>query len=388
MKMKIDRYHWRHYFGGVAVILLILQLFSGIFLALFYQPDLQQAYASVQGLYRDFAVGAWIRDGHRWLAFFIFAAIIVHVTRSLLRKDLLSYARRTSWLTGMLLLLPVLALLVTGFILPWEWKAYWFMEMVPNYLGGIPLLGPALKAFLIDAFTLSRNFVAHAVILPVIAYILIDFHILAILRKRRVGIGRYITKHAMLSIPFLIAVAVLAVYIPMPSEDPNVIPMPLEGANIPAPEWFFLFLLRPFQNFDAALASFYSIYLPLILFIVLIALPYTFGNGKGKKQPDVEPGHRPYLGAVSRAFGKLTRMKPVGAVVSFLIVFVVACVPFGALYVNTKESPTLGCNSCHNILMGTRMGIPPKAFKDRNVTPLLDDNHWMVEHWFYPQVAW
>ena len=73
---------------------------------------------------------------------------------------------------------------------------------------------------------------------------------------------------------------------------------------------------------------------------------------------------------------------------SFLIVFFVAGAPFGVLYVETHESPTLGCNSCHNISMGIRMGVPPKAFKDRNIIPLVDDNRWMVEHWFYPQVAW
>ncbi len=58
------------------------------------------------------------------------------------------------------------------------------------------------------------------------------------------------------------------------------------------------------------------------------------------------------------------------------------------LYVQVQESPTLGCNSCHNISMGTRMGIPPEAYKDRNIVPLVDDSQWMVEHWFYPQVAW
>lgn len=318
--MKIERHHWRHYFGGVAVVLLISQLLTGIFLALFYRPDPQQAYASVQGLYRDFAVGAWIRDGHRWLAFFIFAAIVAHVARSLLRREFLNYARRTSWLTGGLLLPPVLALLVTGFILPWEWKAYWFMEMVPNYLGRIPLVGPVLKAFLIDAFTLSRNFVAHVVILPVITYILIDIHILAALRKRKAGIGKYLTRHAMISVPFFIAVAVLAVTIPMPTEDPDVIPMPLEGTNIPAPEWFFLFLLRPFLNFDDAMASFLGIYLPLIVLVVLIVLPHAF-KGRKNKQPDTDPGGGSYFGALSPAMRKLMKIKLVGAVVWFLIVF-------------------------------------------------------------------
>ncbi len=387
MKMKIELSHWRHYFGATAVILLIAQFLTGTFLALFYQPDLQQAYASVQSLYQDFPVGAWIRDGHRWLAFFISAAIVVHVIRSLLRKEFLNYARRSSWLTGGLMVLPILALLVTGFILPWEWKAYWFMEMVPNYLGGIPVIGPALKGFLLDAFTLSRNFIAHVVILPVIVYILVDYHILAVLRKRKAGIGKYLAKHTMVSIPFFVIIGVLAVYIPMPTEDPNIIPMPLEGANIPAPEWFFLFLLRPFLDFDGNMAPVLGIYLPLTLLVLLIVLPYIF-KGKGGKRQASESGGRSYLGPLSRPISKFMKIRLVGAVASFLIVFIACGVLFGVLYSETHESPTLGCNSCHNISMGIRMGIPPKAFKDRNIVPLLDDNHWMVEHWFYPQVAW
>ncbi len=379
MKVQIELYHWRHYFGGVAVVLLVAQFSTGIFLGLFYQPDLQQAYASVQGLYRDGSVGAWIRDGHRWLAFFIFAAIVVHVARSLLRKDFLNYLRKRSWLTGGLLMLPILALMVTGFILPWEWRAYWFMEMVPNYLGSIPLVGPALKAFLIDAFTLSRNFIAHVVILPVVAYILIDFHILAMLRRRKTPIGKYLAKHAMITIPFFIAVAALAVTIPMPTEDPDVIPMPLEGANIPTAEWYFLFLLRPFLDFEKAVAPFFGIYLPLALLVVLIVLPYLF-KGRNKVRPEG--------GSLSRSMARLMKKKMVGAAVSVLVVFFVAGAAFGVLYAETHESPTLGCNSCHNISMGVRMGIPPKAFKDRKIIPLVDDNRWMVEHWFYPQVAW
>ncbi len=387
MTMKIERHHWRHYFGGVAVVLLVLQVLTGVFLTLYYSPDLQQAYSSVRELYRNFTFGAWIRDSHRWLAVFIFAVTVVHVTRSLLRKEFMNYARRTSWLTGALLLLPILALLVTGYILPWEWKAYWFMEMVPNYFGQLPIIGPALKSFTLEAFTLNRNFVAHVVILPVIAYILIEYHILALLRKRKAGISAYFTKHAIISIPFLIIVAFLAYYVQMPTLDPEIIPMPLEGANIPAPEWYFLFLLRPFLNFDGISASFLTIYLPLILLVTFIALPHVFGRRKGVRR-QIKPGDRAYFSTLSPAIGGFLKTKLVAATLSFLLVFLVVSAPFGLLYVQTHESPTLGCNSCHNVSMGTRMGIPPEAYKDRNIVPLLDDSKWMVEHWFYPQVAW
>ncbi len=387
MNFKIARHHWRHYFGGVAVILLILQFLTGVFLALFYHPDLQQAYASIQDLYRSFAVGAWARDSHRWLAFFIFGAITVHMTRSLLRREFLNYGRRISWLTGGLLMLPILGMLVTGYILPWEWKAYWFMEMVPNYLGYIPLVGTTLKSLFIDGFTLSRNFVAHAIILPVIAYILVDFHMLAVLRKRKAGIGRYLAKHALISAPFFFAIAALAVYIPMPTMDPEIIPMPLEGASIPAPEWYFLFLLRPFLDFNDIVAPLLAIFLPLILLVIIIFLPFAFGIRKQKQQQD-KPDGKWSISILSRPYSRLTKVGLTGAVVSFLIVVFTVSAPFGLLYVQTRESPTLGCNSCHNLSMGTRMGVPPKAFKDRKITPLVDNTQWMVEHWFYPQVAW
>ena len=117
--MKIERYHWFYYFGGIALILLILQYLTGIFLTLFYQPHLLEAYASVQILYNDFGIGAWFRDAHRWIAFFIGSAIVMHVIRSLLRKEFMNHNNRTIWLTGSLLLLPIMALFVTGFILPW-----------------------------------------------------------------------------------------------------------------------------------------------------------------------------------------------------------------------------------------------------------------------------
>jgi len=385
--MKIERTHWHYYFGGVALILLVVQLLTGIFLALYYQPHLQEAYASVQGLYKDFSAGAWIRDTHRWAAFFIPAAIVVHIVRSLLRKEFLTYEKRTVWLTGSLLLLPLLALLVTGYILPWEWKAYWFMEMVPNHFGEIPVVGPQIKAFLIDAFTMNRNFVAHVVIIPVVTIVLIDLHVLAKMRRRKGGVPHYLLRHILITIPFFVAIAVLADYIQMPTEDPEIIPMPLEGTNIPAPEWFYLFFLAPFMRFENLMAPLLAIFLPLALFVLLTALPYLLKGARRKNEPH-EPGGDLLFMKFRNILGNALKVGFMRRLVSFLIVSLVAGGVFGLLSMDTHVSPTLGCNSCHNTLMGERMGIPPKAFRDRKIVPLLDDNQWMVEHWFYPQVTW
>lgn len=384
--MNIEPYHWRHFFGGTALVFLVLQLLSGIFLVFFYSPHLDEAYASVQYLYKDMPAGAWFRDTHRWLALFLFVATIVHLTRSLLRKEFLLAKRRTVWLTGSLFLLPLLAFMVTGFILPWEWKGYWFMEMVPNYLSYIPFIGDSIKESLISIFTLNRAFVVHILILPVISLVLIDIHALSRLRKRRGGIRGYLLRHSLLSLPFFIMVLLLAINLPMPTEDPEIIPMPLEGAYIPTVEWFVLFLMAPFMYFKGFLAPFLGLYLPLILFILLAALPYYLKNKTGKESTVLRISIR--LFEVIRQFLATYKISLATKTASFVGVLVVLVILLSPIVVSTHESPTLGCNSCHNVSMGTRMGIPPKAFKDREIVPLLDDSEWMVTHWFYPTVTW
>lgn len=238
--MKIKSSHWRNFFGGVALLLLLIQFFSGLVLTMFYLPHLSDAYASVQRLYNELSSVAWLRDTHRWAALFIVVNIIVHFIRSFLRRDYLNRKNRTLWLTGVLVFLPLIGILITGFILPWEWRAYWFMEMVPNYAGEIAFVGPALKDFLVDAFTLNRALVAHVLIFPVILLILLEIHSLSRIRKRKGGLSRYFLVHGMLTTPFWLVIGVLAYALAMPTQDPEIIPMPLEGANIPTVEWFIL----------------------------------------------------------------------------------------------------------------------------------------------------
>jgi len=385
--MNFARYHWRHFFGGLALIFLVLQFLSGIFLIFFYQPQLNDAYDSVQYLYKHMPIGAWLRDSHRWLALFLFVALIVHITRSLLRKDFLIYKRRTVWLTGSLFILPMLGFLVTGFILPWEWKGYWFMEMVPNYIATVPVVGPVIKEFLIDAFTLSRAFVIHILILPVISLILIDSHALSRLRKRRGGITGYLLRHGLLTIPFFIFVALLAIYVPMPTQDPDIIPMPQEGEFIPAPEWIILFLLAPFMYFKGFMVAFLGFYLPLIIFLLLAALPYLLKK-REKRNKTSRYINNHHFEIILHFFGKIFKLSFVTRAAAFLGVCMAVISLLSPLYIVNYRSPTLGCSSCHNIYMGERMGAPPDAFKDRNIVPLLDDSEWMVKHWYHPQVIW
>lgn len=383
----MKRYNWRHFFGGIALLLILVQLLSGLVLTMFYKPHLNEAYASIQNIYNQLEVVAWIRDTHRWAALFLVVSIILHFIRSFLRQDYLNREKKTFWLTGVLLFLPMLGFLVTGFILPWEWKGYWFMEMVPNYVGGIAFIGPALQDFLISTFTLNRNFIAHVLIFPIITVVLIEIHSVARIRKRNGGIPGYIMRHGIVTIPFLLVISFLAYYLPMPSQDPGIIPMPLDGAYIPAPEWFILVFFLPYMHFDGFIATFLSFYLPLVLFLLLAIFPYYLR--RRPKSTETSPFQKSRV--LMRLKGLMLRVAAFSnqtKATAFISVILVAMTLFGALYAGTYVSPTMGCNSCHNTYSGIRMGVPPEEFKNREALPLLSDTEWMMKHWFYPQVYW
>jgi hypothetical protein len=133
--------------------------------------------------------------------------------------------------------------------------------------------------------------------------------------------------------------------------------------------------------FKSALAPFLGVFLPFVLFLALTLLPYVLGKRKEGAEARKSGGFLQKL--LNRPEGFLA-----GGLIGSVFVALVVAALFGSLYAGTFRSPTLGCNSCHNISMGTRMGVPPVAFKDRNIVPLLEDEQWMAEHWFYPQVVW
>ena len=384
--MKIERVHWRNYFGGLALVFLFVEGMTWILLSLFYEPTLVGAYDSIKELYSDFpAIGAWVRDAHRWSALLLFSAIFVHALRSLVRRDFLVTTKRirTLWVAGGVLTVVLGLLLLTGFVLPWEWRAYWTMEMLSNYFGAIPLVGSVFEEFLVGTFTLSRNFVAHVVILPVITLFLLDMH-LVVVRRRTGGVSAYLFKHSLLSLPFLAAAAALTVFVPMPTSDPFVVPRPFEGEGIPVPEWMFLILVTPYLGHGENAAFAWGFLLPVVLLVGLVILP--FHAGKERSRTKKEDHAMAVDSSVSRGRrAGLARSGKVRAGVVAVAVAGLATAAFGGLYSQVHVAPVMGCSSCHNVARGNRMGKPPVFFKDRTAIPLNDDPEWLVKHYYFPQ---
>ncbi len=367
-RVKPKKINLRHMFGGLALILIIAQFLTGLYMIFYYEPSLKDTYKTVQYFNNETYLGAITRNIHRYGAFFLGVAVFIHFWRSYFRRDYQG-GRVWNWETGIFLSLLVWAFLITGTILPWEWKGYWMMEMFNNWLKNIPLVGDGLYNFFMTAYTPTRNFIIHDIILPILTFIALEIHLFSRLRKR--GVSDYMTRTVVLAIPLLIAILIMSLVYPVPTEDPEIIPLPMEGVNIPAPEWFFISLLMPIWYYPPRNWPMFLFWIPFIFLLIAIALPFI---NKRKKKEDLE---------------KTSRWRRVSMGVAYVGagVLLSAFISFGVIW-SSVDSPWMGCNSCHNVAMGDRMGIPPVTYKDTERNPLLLDNRWMIRHWYQPQVVW
>jgi hypothetical protein len=205
--------------------------------------------------------------------------------------------------------------------------------------------------------------------LPILAFILLEIHCLSRLKSR--GFADYIIRQTLAAIPLIIAIVSLSFFHPIPTEDPEIIPLPMEGLYVPAPEWYFVTFLLPYWYFPPREWTIYLFWIPFLFFLVILALPF-FNKRKSKKDLTTIPEKRRKWMSIGYTV--------TGSLVAGLLLIV--------LLWGSVESPWKGCNSCHNVSMGIRMGIPPVTYKDTNRNPLLLDKRWMMRHWYEPQVVW
>ena len=163
-------FNFWYYMGSLALLVLVMQIFSGIYLAMHYKPSAAEAFASVEYIMRDVNWGWLIRYMHSTGSSFFFLLIYLHMFRSLLygshRKP-----RELLWLFGMVLDLLLMAEAFTGYVLPWGQMSYWGAQVIINLFGAIPKIGDVLTQwirgdyFISDA-TLNRFFAFHVVAFP------------------------------------------------------------------------------------------------------------------------------------------------------------------------------------------------------------------------------
>ena len=177
-------FNFWYFFGGLAIVVLAIQILSGIFLTMHYKPDAEKAFASVEYIMRDVPLGWLIRYVHSTGASMFFVVIYLHMFRALLygsyRKP-----RELLWIFGMVIYLCLMAEAFFGYLLPWGQMSYWGAQVIVNLFGAVPLIGPDLAVwirgdYVVSDATLNRFFALHVIAVPIALLGLVVAHILSL----------------------------------------------------------------------------------------------------------------------------------------------------------------------------------------------------------------
>jgi ubiquinol-cytochrome c reductase cytochrome b subunit len=277
---------WFFTLGSVLLALLSVQLLTGAFLTLYYAPTPDHAYDSVRYI-NALPSGRIVRGLHHYGASFIVVAMVLHMLRVIV-FGAYKPPREVTWLAGLALMGLVLAFSLTGYLLPWDQRAYWATVVTINISKLAPVGGEAIAGLLrggsaIGALTLTRWYSAHVIFLPAALVLLVVAHI-ALMRRH--GISGPVNPRAGASTPFYpaqaardvtVAVLVLSMLAAFawqgapPLEGPAD---PTDATYVPRPEWYFLGLFQLLKYFPGKWEIVGAMILPGIAAAVLALLPW------------------------------------------------------------------------------------------------------------------
>jgi quinol-cytochrome oxidoreductase complex cytochrome b subunit len=179
--------NWWNTLGSASMFLFVMQGLTGIFLSVYYTPSPDHAYDSITYIMNDLAFGWLIRGIHHWGASLMVIVVFIHMIRVFVTASY-KYPRELNWLIGVGLLICTLGMGFTGYLLPWNQKAYWATTVGTSIAGSVPWIGSfILKALRggpdLSALTLSRFFAAHIWMLPAALAGLMGVHLFLIIKN-------------------------------------------------------------------------------------------------------------------------------------------------------------------------------------------------------------
>jgi ubiquinol-cytochrome c reductase cytochrome b subunit len=183
---KVPKVNWWFTLGSASLFLFVMQVVTGIFLTVYYVPSPDHAYDSIQYIMNNVAFGWLIRGIHHWGATLMVIFVFIHMLRTFYFAAY-KYPREITWLTGVILLLATLGMGFTGYLLPWNQRAYWATTVGTEIPGTAPFIGDFIIRILrggsdLSAVTLARFFSVHIWFLPAIILLLIGIHLYLIIR--------------------------------------------------------------------------------------------------------------------------------------------------------------------------------------------------------------
>ncbi|MCI0584009.1 MAG: cytochrome bc complex cytochrome b subunit [Chloroflexi bacterium] len=295
------------YLGGITLFLFGIQVVTGTLLALYYSPTPDAAYESVLSITSDVEFGWLIRSVHHWAANLMILFLALHVLRIFVQAAY-KYPRELTWIVGGGLLLITIGFGFTGYLLPWDQRAYWATVVGTEIAGDVPLIGPSLLLLLrggaeVSEATLARFFGIHVLVLPLLLGGLMAFHLLFVHQqglanpkraeprpgrpaptllpeKRKPFFPDYILDEVIAWDAVLAVLVILASLFPAglePKADPLVTPEHIK------PEWYFLAVYQLLKVVPETV----GVVAPVALVMVIVILPLLDRN------QEIRPRRRP-----------------------------------------------------------------------------------------------
>ena len=276
--------------GSLAMFLLLLQAATGAFLALSYSPSPDHAHNAVKYITAEVPFGSFVRGLHHWGASAMVVIVFLHLLRVVLYGSYKA-PRELTWVVGVLLLLVVLGFGFTGYLLPWDEKAYWATVVGVEIASTAPGLGDVVAKVLrggaeIGAVTLSRFYALHTIWLPWIAFSLVGIHLFLVRFYGSSGKPNNTPEEMKAGKPFypdqvfedvvgmlilFIILACAALFAPVPLED---VADPTNAEYDPRPEWYFLFLFQLLKYFQGPFEIIGTFVIPTVGMLLLLFLPF------------------------------------------------------------------------------------------------------------------
>jgi ubiquinol-cytochrome c reductase cytochrome b subunit len=375
--------NWWFTLGSVLLFLLTVQIVTGAALMMYYVPTPAYAYDSVRFITSQLTFGHILRGLHFFGASFIVVFAGLHMLRVLFFGAYKS-PREVTWWTGILLLLVIMGFALTGYLLPWDQRAYWATVVTINIAKSIPLLGPYVADVLrggpiIGALTLSRWFAVHVILLPGALIALTATHLYLMRRhgiaghyKEREGPDRpFYPAHAWKDTVVIAAVFAALISFAVFAKAPlEAMANPSDANYTPRPEWYFLSLFQLLKYFPGKLEPLAAHGVPALTFLFLFSLPFL------DRRPERHPFRR---GLVTGAAG-------------FLVVGALTLTTLGLRDTpNNTAEMTWGTRAIagRDIAAGercTRCHTPNGAGPDLTRGKIVRDDHWIEAHVADPEM--
>ncbi len=356
-------FNFWYFFGSLALLVLVIQIVSGIFLTMNYKPDALFAFASVEYIMRDVQWGWLLRYIHSTGASMFFVVVYLHMFRGLMYGSYRA-PRELVWIIGMVIYLMLMAEAFMGYLLPWGQMSFWGAQVIVNLFSSVPFVGNDLSIlirgdFVVSDTTLNRFFALHVIAIPLVLVLVVVAHLVALhevgsnnpdgieIKKHKDANGKpldgipfhpyYTVKDAVGVVGFLIVFCAIVFFAPDMGgyflEYNNFVPAnPMKTPEHIAPVWYF----TPYYAILRAVPPMFGSQFPGVVAmgvatVIFFALPWL-DRGKVKSIRYRGPIYKAFLAAFVVSFVGLGYLGLMPATPTYTIISQVLSVVYFAFF--------------------------------------------------------